>query len=143
MDLRSKSLVFAGEGSKFLHPSPNPALGLDACASSPQGEGNAFVFVEREFLMKPISSALEAHLAGELTTLAYLVKITRTDGVIKGFTTFDQNLVISGVTYKADGALTPSALQSSSGLATDNLEVTGILNSADIVDADIEGRALR
>lgn len=88
--------------------------------------------------MKPISSALQAHLAGELTTLAYLVKITRLDGTIKGFTTFDQDLTLSGVTYKACGALTPSALQSSSGLAIDNLEVTGILDSDDIVAADIE-----
>ncbi len=88
--------------------------------------------------MKPISTALQAHLDGELTTLAYLVKITRVDGVVKGFTTFDQNLVVGGVTYKADGAFTPSALESTSGLATDNLEITGILNSSDITDADIE-----
>ncbi|HEU0118817.1 MAG TPA: DUF2163 domain-containing protein [Alphaproteobacteria bacterium] len=88
--------------------------------------------------MKSVSPALQAHLNGELTTLAYLVKLTREDGVVKGFTTCDQNLVLGGVTYKADGAITPSAIESSSGLATDNLEVTGILNSADITDADIE-----
>lgn len=88
--------------------------------------------------MKTISPALQTHLNGELTTLAYLVKITRTDGVVKAFTTFDQNLVISGTTYKADGALTPSAVQSTSGLSTDNLEITGILNSSDITDSDIE-----
>jgi len=88
--------------------------------------------------MKPISSTLQAHLAGELTNLAYLVKIARTDGTIKGFTTFDKNLTIGGVTYKADGALTPSALESTSGLSVDNLEVTGILDSSDITAADIE-----
>jgi len=81
--------------------------------------------------MKSISTALQAHLAGELTTLAYLV-------TIKGFTAHDQNIVIGGVTYLADGALTPSALQTSSGLNTDNMDVTGILCSADIADADIE-----
>ena len=88
--------------------------------------------------MKPISPALEAHLGGEVTTLAYLLKITRGDGVVKGFTTCDQNLVVGGVTYQADGAMTPSAMQSASGLATDNLDVTGILDSADISDADLE-----
>ena len=36
--------------------------------------------VEMRGMMKPISTALQAHLAGELTTLAYLVKITRADG---------------------------------------------------------------
>lgn len=88
--------------------------------------------------MKSISSALQAHLNGELTTLAYLVKITRSDGVVKGFTTHDQDITLGGTTYKADGAMTPSALQNSSGLNTDNMEITGILNSTDIADADIE-----
>lgn len=88
--------------------------------------------------MKSVSTALQSHLNGDLTTLAYLVKITRTDNIIKGFTTHDQNISIGGVTYKADGAITPSALQNSSGLNTDNMEITGILNSSDIVDADIE-----
>ncbi len=88
--------------------------------------------------MKPISTALQAHLDGELTTLAWLVKITRLDGTIKAFTTFDQNIIIGGVTYLADGAFTPSALASTSNLSTDNLEITGILDSTDITDADIE-----
>lgn len=88
--------------------------------------------------MKPISSALQAHLDGELTTLAWLVKITRIDGAVKGFTTHDRDLVLGGVTYKADSAFTPSALQSSSGLATDNLEITGILDSSEIAAGDIE-----
>src|ERR1700744_1397650 len=88
--------------------------------------------------MKPISTTLAAHLPGELTTLALLGKITRVDGGVKGFTTFDQNLTVGGATYKAHGALTPSALESTSALSTDNLEVTGILNSDDIASADIE-----
>ena len=87
--------------------------------------------------MKPISPALQAHLSGELTTLAYLVKLTRADGVIKGFTTHDQNVTLGGIVYKADGALTPSAIESRAGLAVDNLEITGILDSADIAEADI------
>jgi len=88
--------------------------------------------------MKPVSTALQAHLDGELTTLAYLIKLTRLDSTVKGFTTFDRDLTVSGVTYKADGAFTPSALESTSGLATDNLEITGILNSDDITQSDIE-----
>ncbi|MGE3622967.1 MAG: DUF2163 domain-containing protein [Bdellovibrionales bacterium] len=87
--------------------------------------------------MKPISPSLQSHLGGELTTLAYLVKITRRDGAVKGFTTFDSDLTVGGVTYKADGALTPSALESTAGLATDNLEVTGMLDGGAIAGADI------
>jgi len=88
--------------------------------------------------MKNISPALQTHLNGELTTLAYLVKITREDGVVKGFTTHDRDLEIDGITYVADGALTPSAIESRAGLAVDNLEVTGILDSAEIAASDIE-----
>ncbi len=87
--------------------------------------------------MKPIFPALQSHLDGELTTLAYLVKITRMDSTVEGFTTHDQNISVGGITYKADGALTPSALQSSAALNTDAMEITGILNSVDIIDADI------
>ncbi len=88
--------------------------------------------------MKSLSTALAAHLAGELTTLAYLVKITCANAAVKGFTTFDRDLTIGGVTYKACGALTPSAVQSTSSLSVDNLEVTGILDGDDITATDIE-----
>ncbi|MDE1901660.1 MAG: DUF2163 domain-containing protein [Alphaproteobacteria bacterium] len=87
--------------------------------------------------MKNISAALQTHLSGELTTLAYLVKITRADGVIKAFTTHDNDMTLDDVTYLADGAVTPSSIESRAGLAVDNLDITGILDSADIADADI------
>lgn len=88
--------------------------------------------------MKTISVALQSHLASECSTLAYLIKITRADGVIRAFTNHDQALVISGVTYKADGAFNPSALVSDSNLAPDNLAVTGMVNGADIAESDLD-----
>lgn len=88
--------------------------------------------------MKSLSPALQTHLNGELTTLAYLVKLTCANGTVKGFTTHDQNISIGGVIYLADGALTPSAIESRAGLAVDNLEITGILDSTHIIEADIE-----
>ncbi len=88
--------------------------------------------------MKNISAELQAHLEGELTTLAYLVKITRVDGTVKGFTSHDRDLTLDGVAYKAESALTPSAIESRAGLAVDNLEVTGILDSDEMKDEDIE-----
>ena len=88
--------------------------------------------------MKPISPALAAHLQGETTTLAYLVKITRVDGVVKAFTTHDRDVTVGSVVYKADGAVTPSAIESRAGLAVDNLEITGILDSAALTDADLQ-----
>lgn len=87
--------------------------------------------------MKAIGAALQGHLEAELTTLAYLVKLTRGDGVVKAFTTHDRDLEVDGVTYKADGAFKPSAIESGASLAADNLEVAGILESTEIAGEDI------
>ncbi|MEJ0062410.1 MAG: DUF2163 domain-containing protein [Alphaproteobacteria bacterium] len=86
--------------------------------------------------MKTLSPALQEHLAGELATLSYLVKITRRDGTVRGFTNHDRDIVLDGVTYKADGAFSPSAIASTSKLAADNLEIGGITGN-DITAADL------
>lgn len=88
--------------------------------------------------MKNISPALQAHLAGELTTLATIIKITRTDGVVKAFTTHDRDLVIGGVTYLADGAMTPSAIDGNTTLASGQMDIAGVLDTAAIADGDIK-----
>jgi hypothetical protein len=66
--------------------------------------------------MKTIASSLQSHLDGELTTLAEIVKITQTDGVVKAFTTHDADLVVDGVTYKADGSISAGALDNAAAL---------------------------
>lgn len=87
--------------------------------------------------MKTVSPALAAHLGSECATLATLVKITRVDGVVLGFTSHDNNLVVAGVTYQAATAFTASALESRMGLSTDNLDVFGLLDSTGISEADL------
>ena len=87
--------------------------------------------------MKSLSSALVAHLAEECTTLSYLIKITRTDGIVLGMTNHDADIVYDGVTYKADGAFNPSALMSRDDLSTDNLSLNGMISDAVITTEDI------
>lgn len=87
--------------------------------------------------MKTISPALQTHLSKELATLATLIKITRSDAQILGFTSFDKDIVIGGVTYKADGAFQASAIQNRTALSTDNLDIIGMLDNASISDADL------
>ena len=70
--------------------------------------------------MKTVSVALDAHLAGELTTLATLVKISRRDGTVMGFTSHDCDLTVASVTYKADTAFAASAIENKNSLSTDN-----------------------
>ncbi|HBM91306.1 MAG TPA: beta tubulin [Rhodospirillaceae bacterium] len=88
--------------------------------------------------MKTISTALQAHLDGELTTLAELVKITRADETIIAFTTHDADLIADGVTYKADGSYSGGALKQDTNLKANDFNVLGILGSEQITRDDLE-----
>ncbi len=87
--------------------------------------------------MKSIPTALQAHLRGELTTLAELVKITRTDGAIIAFTTHDADLILDGVTYKADGSFSSGRMDQAASLKADDYDVTGFLQSEAIDEEDL------
>jgi uncharacterized phage protein (TIGR02218 family) len=88
--------------------------------------------------MIPASTALKNHLASEVTTLALCWKVTRKDGVTSGFTSFSRDLVVDGITYKASTGFTPTAIETSAGLAVDQLEVEAILNDTSITEADLQ-----
>lgn len=87
--------------------------------------------------MKTLSTALATHLESECTTTCYLVKLTRVDGVVRAYTNHDQDVIMQGVLYKADGAFNPSALVSSYQLNPDNLSITGLISDAEITDQDL------
>ena len=87
--------------------------------------------------MKPISPALKTHLAGQVTTLSTCWKATLKDGTVYGFTDNVKDLDIDGVVYQAASGYTPSNISTSNNLAVDNLELTGLLDSTLISEADI------
>jgi uncharacterized phage protein (TIGR02218 family) len=87
--------------------------------------------------MKTLTPALQTHLNGD-TTLAELILITRTDGVVKAFTTCDRNLTVGGVTYLADGSFSLAALENDAALKANDCNATGLLDSALIAAADLE-----
>jgi uncharacterized phage protein (TIGR02218 family) len=82
--------------------------------------------------MKTLSASLQNHLSGD-TTIATLIKITRADGTILGFTTHDRDLVIAGVTYVANGSFSTEKLESDAALKTNDFEALGLLQS-DLID---------
>jgi len=88
--------------------------------------------------MKNLTQGMKDHLASAVSSLATCWKLTRTDGVIQGFTSHDADLVFDTVTYIAATGLTPTATAESVGLKVDNLEVQSILDSANITDSDLE-----
>jgi len=88
--------------------------------------------------MKTVSAALKAHLEGTLLTVCTLWKVTRVDGAIFGFTDHDQDVVFSGVTYRASTGHTQSSIRTTAQLSVDNLEVQSMLSGSTITEADIQ-----
>ncbi len=90
-------------------------------------------------MAKTASVALKAHLALEVTALCTCWQVTRRDGVSFYFTDHDQDLTISASTYLSAIGYDRTALSSDSALGVDNLEVTGIFDSAALTNDDMRG----
>lgn len=89
-------------------------------------------------MTRTVSSGLNTHLQGEVTTLATCWKATLVNGTIYGFTDHTSDLTISGVVYQASTGYTPSAISTTDQLSVDNLDVMGMLSDASIAEADIK-----
>ena len=80
--------------------------------------------------MRTLSTALRAHLDSGATTLCHCWRLETAAGEIFGFTDHDRDLLVGGVSFEAQAGFTASEIESSLGLAVDNLEAAGALNSA-------------
>ena len=87
--------------------------------------------------MKTLPPGLQDHLDGGATTLCWCWKLTRRDGVVQGFTDHDQMVSFDGVSYDAVSGFTASDVQSSLGLAIDNLTLAGALSSASLNEDEL------
>jgi uncharacterized phage protein (TIGR02218 family) len=86
--------------------------------------------------MKAISAALKGHLAQPSTTLATILKVTRTDGQSFGFTDYSNDIEFEGLVYQAAVGHTPSNVKTNSQLNVDNLEITTTVDFSAIDDMD-------
>jgi uncharacterized phage protein (TIGR02218 family) len=87
--------------------------------------------------MKTISTSLQAHLNGETTTLATCWKITRVDSTVYRFTDHDRDLVVSGTNFLSALSYSASAVETTQGMNVDSVDVTGVLDSSSITEADL------
>jgi len=87
--------------------------------------------------MKSLSSDMQAHLDTGATTLCTCWKLTRADGSVTGFTDHDRDLDMGGLTCEAAGGFTASAIETTNGLAIDNLDLMGALSSDRLDAADL------
>jgi uncharacterized phage protein (TIGR02218 family) len=74
--------------------------------------------------VKGVPSALLTTMAGGSPTLAFALRITRTDGAVYGFTSASKSATISGVIYDASQGLSISSIATTIGLNVDNLELS-------------------
>lgn len=88
--------------------------------------------------MKTLPSGLQDHLESGTTTLCWCWRVACSDGTVQGFTDHDEPVIFAGVTYEAAAGFTASEVQSSLGLAVDNLSVTGALSSDAIAEAALD-----
>lgn len=87
--------------------------------------------------MRTIPAALQTHLQGSGTTLAWCWKATRKDGQIFAFTSNSRDITVSGQLYKANTGFTASQLQWNAQMSVDNLEASGVLSDDAITEADL------
>ncbi len=103
-------------------------------------------------MAKSATGAMTTHIGLSATTLVKCFKLKRTDGVISGFTEHDVDIpnfdldaeIAFGdgdgpVTYLAAQALGATLIKNRTGLAVNNLEAIGALESAGITIEDIRG----
>lgn len=87
--------------------------------------------------MKNLAPSLFSALCNEVLTLAYCWQITRTDDEIQGFTSFDKDIVIDGVTYQASTGMFATATETNTNLEVNNLNISSFLSSEGISEADL------
>jgi uncharacterized phage protein (TIGR02218 family) len=76
-------------------------------------------------------------MATGATTVCTCWSVTRTDGVVLGFTDHDRDLSFGGVSFRAASGMTARTLSQTNGLSVDNSEAMGALSSAAINEADL------
>jgi hypothetical protein len=60
-----------------------------------------------------------------LTTLAFLWRVERADGIAIGFTSHDRDLTRDGFVYRAAPGMVPSAIRLSDGFEADDVDLDG------------------
>ena len=90
--------------------------------------------------MKLLFPAFQGHLDGEATTLCNCWAILRRDGVRLGFTDHDQPVTFDEITCEPGSGFEASQIEDTAGLAPNNHDILGALQSHRLSQADIESR---
>ncbi|WP_420408902.1 DUF2163 domain-containing protein [Hoeflea sp.] len=87
--------------------------------------------------MRDIPEDLSAHLARTATTLCHAWRLTRTDGMVMGFTEHDHDLEFDWTVFAAATGLRGSEVESGLGLEADAADVAGAFSDTAINADDL------
>lgn len=87
--------------------------------------------------MRTLPDELQTRLNSGVTTLCHCWIVRRRDGNVAGFTDHDRDLIIDGVTCRADSGLSGSEATHRFGLAVEASEIAGALNDDSLREADL------
>ena len=88
-------------------------------------------------MSRSLPGGFVSSLATGVLEFSTLVKLTRVDGVIFGFTNSDAPITYSGLTYDPTDGMAATAVSTAIGTGVDNMESTGFLSSSRITEVDI------
>lgn len=88
-------------------------------------------------MSKTVSANLLAELESEAPNICTCWKIERTDGTILSFTDWPISFLYGGQTYTPAGGYQRTATNQREGLAVDNLDVFGLIDSSYITEDDL------
>jgi hypothetical protein len=89
--------------------------------------------------VKTIPSGLLAHYQNDTTSIATCWKVTLqgSPAQVLGFTDHDENIIFDGVTYIARTGFMPTAYETQTKMAVDNLQAQGFIDSELITEQDL------
>ena len=87
--------------------------------------------------MKSIPTTLREHLDSEVTALCTCWSIERVDGKVLRFTDADEDVIQDGDTYKSIGAYKRTAIETTSTLSVDNLEIVGAASDLSLPEEEL------
>lgn len=88
-------------------------------------------------MTKVVPAGLLSNYQSDSPTVAWAIKITRTDDEVYGWTSADMDATIDAVIYESAPGLSVASFASSAGLAVDNSELTVLADDTIITRADI------
>jgi hypothetical protein len=87
--------------------------------------------------MRDIPAGLKTHLDETSTTLCHAWRLTRSDGLVMGFTEHDRALSFDGTVFSAATGFRGSEVETGLGLEADAAEIEGAFSDAAISPDDL------